>query len=214
MFRECYASSPAQRPGLTLVTHTKCPDYFRKEEFTGTKHFFFHQVSCAPVHITAYIDLAEETRVKCEELRIEASMGPCDSAITFATPILIHCAHNAYLHIRIPINRSNHFHPFFFFFSDQLHSCHLIRRNTISLELPNKLSHTLSCNPPSAKIKLEFRIRLKPFDNAEHKKSKAEQQTMKCPSQVLTQAHMGNLKSYTVLRSQHLASRNINSELQ
>lgn len=172
------------------------------------KHFFFHQVSCAPVHITAYIDLAEETRVKCEELRIEASVGPRDSAITFATPILTHRARNAYLHIRIPINRSNNFHSFFSF-SDQFHSCHLIRRNTISLELPNKPSH-----PPSAKIKLEFRIRLKPFDNAEHKKSKAEQHKTQCRGQVLTQAHMGNLKSYTVLRSQHPASRSINSELQ
>lgn len=141
-------------------------------------------------------------------------MGPQDSAITFATLILTHRAHNAYLHIRIPINRSNNFHSFFF--SDQLHSCHLlIRRNMISLELPSKPSHTLSCNPPSAKIKeLELRIRLKPFDNAEHKKSKAVQQTTQCPGQVLTQAHMGNLRSYTVLRSQHPALRNINSEFQ
>lgn len=121
---------------------------------------FFHQVSCTPVYITAYIDLAEETKVKCEELRIRASMGPRDLEITFTTPILTHHAHNAYLHIRIPINRSNNFHSFFF--SDQLHSCHLLnRQNMISLELPNKPSHTLSCNPPSAKIKeLELHIRL------------------------------------------------------
>lgn len=65
----------------------------------------------------------------------------------------------------------------------------------ISLELPNKPSHTLSCNPPSAKIKeLDFRVRLAPFDNAEHKtiKSRTTDNAMSRP--VPNRSTYGELK--------------------